>query len=211
MDEIPRLSAAFISVGSNIDPLQNVTAALIALLKKEHVVSSSTFYRTRPIGGESQPKFVNGVWQIRTALAPRQIKDYLLQPIEQSLGRQRTADKFTPRTIDLDLVLYNDLVVNEAGLMLPHPDLVRPFVHAPVRELLDRDGSGIDTSLKDRIARLLPAQSPRPGEVLVEFTKQLTRLVREAARQRTLEGSPTTPSKSEPGSPGRISRHCGRA
>lgn len=202
MDEAPNLSAAFISVGSNIDPLQNVAAALIALLKKQHVVSSSTFYQTEPIGSESQPRFVNGVWQIRTALAPQQIKDYLLQPIEQSLGRQRTADKFAPRTIDLDLVLYNDLVVNEAGLMLPHPDLVRPFVHVPVRELLDRDGSGIDASLKDKIARLLPAQSSRPGEVLAEFTKQLARLVREAARQRALQESATTPSRSEPGSPG---------
>ena len=203
MDESPGLSAAFISVGSNIDPLQNVTAALIALLKKESVVSSSTFYQTEPLGNESQPRFINGVWQIQTSLSPRQIRSQLLQPIEQSLGRRRTADKFAPRTIDLDLVLYNDLVVDEADLTLPHPDLARPFVHEPVRELLDRDGSGLDESLRDRIARLLPARSSRPGNVLVDFTKQLARLVQQAARQRMLEGSATRPSRSEPGSPGR--------
>ena len=203
MDEPPSLSVAFISVGSNIDPLQNVTAALIALLKKESVVSSSTFYQTEPLGDESQPRFVNGVWQIETALSPRQIKSRLLQPIEESLGRRRTADKFAPRTIDLDLLLYNDLVVDEADLTLPHPDLARPFVHLPVRELLDRDGSGVDANLRDRIVGLLPAHTSRPGDVLAEFTKQLARLVQQAARQRALERAATRPSRSEPGSPGR--------
>jgi 2-amino-4-hydroxy-6-hydroxymethyldihydropteridine diphosphokinase len=186
MGETSGPSVAFIAVGSNIDPQKNIAAALAALLEKARVVSSSTFYRTEPIGRENQPPFINGIWRIDSSLGPLQIKNDLLQPVEVSLGRRRTADKFAPRTIDLDLVLYDDRVCDSANLRLPHPDILRPFVHIPVRELLERDGSGIDVRLRRRIAELLPGQGAhvQPGEALPDFTTRLTRLVGTSARQR---------------------------
>ncbi|MHC4519808.1 MAG: 2-amino-4-hydroxy-6-hydroxymethyldihydropteridine diphosphokinase [Planctomycetota bacterium] len=185
MDEVCRPSVAFIAVGSNIDPQKNIAAALIALASRVRVVSSSTFYQTEPVGREDQAPFVNGVWRIDTTLEPLQIKNDLLQPVERKLGRRRTADKFTPRTIDLDLVLYDDLVLDNADLRLPHPDIVRPFVYAPVRELLECGNSGIASRLRERIARLLPgnASGPQPGEPLTDFTEQLTRLLDRSARE----------------------------
>ena len=185
MDEESRPSVAFVAVGSNIDPQKNIAAALLALVSRAWVASSSTFYRTEPVGREDQPPFVNGVWRIDTTLEPLQIKNGLLQTVERKLGRQRTADTFAPRTIDLDLVLYDDLVLDNADLRLPHPDLVRPFVCTPIRELLERDNSGIDPRLRERIAKLLPgdAPGPQPGEPLAELTEQLTRLLDQSARQ----------------------------
>ena len=128
-------SQAFIAVGSNIDPEDNIIAALILLTGRTRVKRSSTFYRTEPIGSPGQPEFVNGLWQIEAGLGPVQIRDDLLRPIEDELGRIRSADKFVPRVIDLDLVLYGDFVADNGTLKLPHPDIVRPFVHIPLMEL----------------------------------------------------------------------------
>jgi 2-amino-4-hydroxy-6-hydroxymethyldihydropteridine diphosphokinase len=187
MGETCKPSVAFVAVGSNIEPEKNIASALTALAKRVCVVASSTFYRTVPVGPEDQPPFVNGVWRVATTLDPVEIKNGILGRIEVMLGRRRTEDRFAARTIDLDLVLYNDLVVQEAELDLPHPDLVRPFVHAPVRELLDRDGADIDVELRRRIAELLPAGTSHalPGKPLVGFTERLTRLLAASAQQHT--------------------------
>ena len=168
-------SAAFISVGANIEPLQNIRAALAALQKSARVVSSSTFYRTEPVGRPHQPWFINGVWRIDTDLTASCVKTQLLGPIERQLGRRRTSDKFAARTMDLDLVLYNDLAVNERGLTLPHPDLRRSFVYVPVVELLDDMSSQRGDGLAGRMRALLPESAPpgAPGETLEGFTQQL--------------------------------------
>jgi dihydroneopterin aldolase/2-amino-4-hydroxy-6-hydroxymethyldihydropteridine diphosphokinase len=186
MGETAGQSLAFIAVGSNIEPQKNIAAALVALAKETNFVSSSTFYRTEPIGRPEQPPFINGVWQVGTTMQPEQIKSDLLCPIEAMLGRQRTADKFAPRTIDLDLVLYDDLVRNDADLKLPHPDIVRPFVHGPIRELLERDSSDLDAGLKSRIVILLPGDIPNTqlGQALPEFTQRLLALLGQSARYR---------------------------
>jgi len=186
MGETAGQSLAFIAVGSNIEPQKNIAVALVALAEEANVISSSTFYRTEPIGRSEQPPFINGVWQVGTTVQPERIRSDLLCPIEEMLGRQRTADKFAPRTIDLDLVLYDDLVRNDADLKLPHPDIVRPFVHGPIRELLERDSSDGDAGLKSRIARLLPGDIPhiQPGQALAEFTRRLISLLDQSARRR---------------------------
>ena len=172
-------SVAFFSVGANIRPESNIRAALTLLREQACVCASSTFYRTRPLQCPNQPFFVNGVWLLRTDKDPLAVRNELLRPIEDSLGRRRTADKFGPRTIDLDLILYDDLAVSDGDLTLPHPDLSRPFVCVPVLELVADCIADIGESLCDRIGRLLPRTVPalKPGEELPAFTRQLRKLL----------------------------------
>jgi len=170
---------AFVSVGSNIEPHSNVVAALKALMERVRVIASSTFYETAPIGSQAQPAFVNGVWTLRTDLAPIEIRDALLRPIEDALGRRRVADKFAPRTIDLDLILYDDLVLTDGAIRLPHGDIARPFVSVPIRELLKTGSLDVAPDLRDRISRLLdpyPAVDP-PGKLLEGLTRHLQGMI----------------------------------
>ncbi|MDI6451090.1 2-amino-4-hydroxy-6-hydroxymethyldihydropteridine diphosphokinase [Anaerobaca lacustris] len=167
-------SIAFIGVGSNVEPERNIVAALERLRDKAHVTGSSLFYRTEPIGRPDQPWFINGVWRIDTILSPTQIRSELLRPIEETLGRRRCDDKCAPRTIDLDLLLYDDFVTDG----LPHADLPRPFVCVPVRELLD-EARDIESGLRARMLALLPPQreASQPGESLYAFTSQLRQML----------------------------------
>ena len=178
MGDGSRLSIAFISVGSNIEPEQNIVAALKLLTARTDVTGSSTFYRTEPVGRTDQPMFVNGAWLIRTHLEPVLVQEQLLRPVEQMLDRRRTEDKFASRTIDLDLVLYDDLMCNEPNVRLPHPDIARPFVYSPILELLEKGTPGIEPELKNKIIGLLPQDATvRPGETLSKLTQQLQRLL----------------------------------
>ena len=127
---------AFVAAGSNIEPEANVAAALRRLMGSVRVVASSTFYQTPPLGRPEQPPFLNGVWRIATLMAPLALKHDVLRGIESALGRVRSADPYAARPIDLDLVLYGDLVVGRPELHLPDPDIrSRPFVAAPLLEL----------------------------------------------------------------------------
>ena len=179
MSEPSRLSVAFVAVGSNLEPQENIAAALRALQETLRVRASSTFYRTEPLGRRKQPDFVNGVWRIETDLGPLRVKNEVLKPVETRLGRLRTDDKFAPRKIDLDLVLYDDLVVDEVELTLPHPDIRRPFVHVPIIELLDGASDDVEPRLRAAIEALLPAARPgsTAGAPLHDFTHELRRLL----------------------------------
>jgi 2-amino-4-hydroxy-6-hydroxymethyldihydropteridine diphosphokinase len=172
-------SVAFVAVGANIRPEHNIRAALTLLREKACVLASSTFYRTRPLGRVNQPLFVNGVWLIRTDRTPLHVRDRLLQPVETKLGRRRTDDKFGPRTIDLDLILYDALTVSDGELTLPHPDLGRPFVCLPVLELLADCAADIESPVLQRIRKLVPqpTTAAKPGEELRVLTRQLRELL----------------------------------
>ncbi len=127
---------AFIAVGSNIKPEENVRAALLALAAQEQIVAISTIYRTRPEGRPDQQDFYNCVVEIRTEKTPEALKFQVLRRIENGLGRERTSDKFAPRTIDLDLMLYDDLIIETNGLVLPDPEIAsRPFLAGCLSEL----------------------------------------------------------------------------
>lgn len=173
-------SVAFVSVGANIEPQRNIRAALAALNEQTRVAGSSTFYQTEPLGRRDQPRYINGVWRIETHIRAPRVKAALLQPIEQCLGRVRTGDKYAPRTIDLDLILYEDLVIDEEELTLPHPDIARPFVYFPLVELLTEMSPEPSGDLAARMRLLLPAAVPRepPGEPLERFTQELKQLFR---------------------------------
>ncbi len=139
MAQIPHtesLSDAFVAIGSNINPRDNIPRALTMLNAYLPVAAISNFYKTAAVGPSAQPDFFNGVVKIRTAHQPREIKFDILRKIEERLGRVRSADKFAPRTIDLDLILCGTLVIDEPGLVLPDQAIRHyPFVAIPLREL----------------------------------------------------------------------------
>jgi 2-amino-4-hydroxy-6-hydroxymethyldihydropteridine diphosphokinase len=160
----------FVGVGSNIEPYSNVKSALVALHGTVGVRALSTFYRTPPLDRPGDPPFVNGVVELGDVLAPLQLKQ-LLRRTEEGLGRQRGPDRNAPRTVDLDLLLYGDLVCNSDELRLPHPTILeRPFVAVPLLELapdLVIPGSG--ATLRSLVATI----SPYPMEPLPDLTDEL--------------------------------------
>ena len=127
---------AYIAVGSNIEPQDNILNALIALKTYVTITAISNFYRTSPVGKREQPEFINGVVKIKTNFKPRLLKFDVLRNIEKCLGRVRSIDKYTPRTIDLDLILYGSLVIDEPDFHLPDPIIrLYPFVAVPLLEI----------------------------------------------------------------------------
>lgn len=130
------IHTAYVALGSNLgDKEGNVRHALVLL--KEHgveVVKASTFICTEPYGVTDQPQFLNGVCEVRTSLEPLELLRTLLE-IEQEMGRVRVRH-WGERNIDLDLLLYEDVVMNTPELILPHPDMQnRDFVLLPLAEI----------------------------------------------------------------------------
>lgn len=130
------MKRAFIGIGSNIDPAKNVSAALRALAAEVRVIKISTIYQTAPEHGLDQPSFYNGVALIETDLPPETLKFQVLRKIEASLGRKRTADKNAVRTIDLDLLIYDDLILKTPGLEIPDPGIsCRAVLTIPLNDI----------------------------------------------------------------------------
>ena len=128
---------AFVGLGSNLaDPAVQVSQALDALdsLPQTRVLRRSSLYRSAPVGYLDQPDFINAVAQVETELAPHALLDTLLA-LEQECGRTREF-RNAPRTLDLDVLLYDDLVHHEHGLTIPHPQMhLRAFVLQPLLEI----------------------------------------------------------------------------
>lgn len=128
---------AFVAIGSNLaDSAQQVLTAFdaIAALPRTSLQARSTLYLTAPVGYADQPDFINAVVHIHTKLPPQRLLLALLE-IEERLGRQRTF-RNAPRVIDLDVLLYNDIQINDVGLTLPHPRMhERAFVLVPLIEI----------------------------------------------------------------------------
>lgn len=131
------LKRVFLGIGSNIDPEQNITNALVHLSKHVSISGISMFYRTKPLLRKNQDEYLNGVWQISTSTSPGELKFNVLRMIEEELHRRRGSDSYAPRTIDLDILLYADLVIDEENLTIPDPDVCkRPFIAFPLFELV---------------------------------------------------------------------------
>jgi 2-amino-4-hydroxy-6-hydroxymethyldihydropteridine diphosphokinase len=100
-----------IGIGSNIEPEQNIAAALFYLRQEHEMISVSELVRTSPIGIPDQPDFLNGAAKIFTTLGITEFQRYLKE-VEDRLSRDRTAPKFGPRTIDLDIVKWDGEIIN---------------------------------------------------------------------------------------------------
>ena len=127
----------YVGLGSNLgDREEHLRSAIesLAKLPDTSVLRVSSMYDTEPVGLEDQPNFLNAVAQLDTGLTARQLL-WNLQLVEKRLGRVRS-QKWGPRTIDLDLLLFGDLIVDEPELQVPHPELTRrSFVLVPLVEL----------------------------------------------------------------------------
>jgi 2-amino-4-hydroxy-6-hydroxymethyldihydropteridine diphosphokinase len=124
---------AYVGLGSNLGDREALIRRAAELIG---AVRLSRLIETEPWGYENQPMFVNAVAEIETTLSPRQLLDQLLD-VERRLGRERVGRQWGPRTIDLDLLLFGDEVIDEPGLVVPHPHLLRRrFVLEPLAELV---------------------------------------------------------------------------
>lgn len=130
------MARAFIGIGSNIEPEKNVRAAIRSLAQQTRVTGISMVYCTDALDRPKQPYYFNCVVEIETEAPPAEVKHGLLRAIENNLGRKRTEDKYAPRTIDLDLIVYGDLAMDTEGIRLPDPEILeRPFLAIPLFEL----------------------------------------------------------------------------
>lgn len=127
----------FIGIGANLDdPLTQVTRALreLAELPETALIAASPLYRSPPLGPPGQPDYVNAVAELSTSLAPHALLDEL-QGLERAHHRVR-AERWGPRTLDLDLLLYGEAVIDDERLTVPHPGIAsRAFVLLPLVDL----------------------------------------------------------------------------
>ncbi|MDT8421537.1 MAG: 2-amino-4-hydroxy-6-hydroxymethyldihydropteridine diphosphokinase [Desulfuromonadales bacterium] len=128
----------FLGLGANLgQPLEQLQEArkLLSRHRCIDITASSPLYRTPALGGPAgQPDYGNAVLQLTTSLPPRELLDCCLE-IEAACGRTRTA-RWAPRTLDIDLLFYGQTLIEEPGLVLPHPRLhVRHFVLLPLADL----------------------------------------------------------------------------
>ena len=149
---------AYIGIGSNLcTPGKNCIEAIekISSTKDIKIISRSSFYQTEPIGRVQQGWFVNSSIKIKTDLSPMNLLSALLN-IESVMGRTRK-EKWGPRLIDLDLLLYGNVVLKNKGITLPHPEIQnRKFVLTPMSEIAE---NLIHPTLKKTIKTLLQESS----------------------------------------------------
>jgi len=132
------MQRAYIGLGSNLaTPLLQLRSALDALraLPQSSVVAHSSFYISDPLGPADQPRYVNAVAALDTGLSPLALLD-VLQTIELEQGRTRKAERWGPRTLDLDILLFGNLHIDEPRLTVPHYHMhARAFVLYPLAEI----------------------------------------------------------------------------
>jgi len=131
------MSTSFICIGTNLgDLLKNIENAISEIAKQCKILSRSSIYETEPWGVTDQPNFLNAVIKVETKLEPLELLDFLLN-IEAKLGLDRTKkQKWGPRIIDLDILLYNKRELQSDRLTIPHPRMKeRAFVLIPLYEI----------------------------------------------------------------------------
>ena len=167
------MARAFIGIGSNIEPAENVWAAIRSLAQKTHLVGISMVYCTDALDRPEQPPYYNCVVEIETEAPPAEVKHGILRTIENDLGRKRTEDKYAPRTIDLDLIVYGDLTMDAEGIKLPDPEILeRPFLAIPLFELApDMVLAGYGLRIGE-IAAKLPQDGMKPLKDYVKLLRK---------------------------------------
>lgn len=194
------MNRVYLSLGSNLGSRQgNILQALQYIQTRTSIKKVSSFYETEPVGYPDQPKFLNSVCYLETELSPAEML-YFLKWIEKRMGR-RESFRNAPRPIDLDILLFNDLVFADETLRIPHPriqerafvlaplaeiapDLVHPVLETTIRELLKRiDQKGIqrvERSLKVRLEHdvqngkpTVPVSLSRAGVTNLQRTIQI--------------------------------------
>jgi len=127
------MSEAWLGIGSNVDPRRNVRIAIEALNRRFEQAQFSPIYQSRAVGFDGDD-FINLVAKISTQLDPFELRDWL-RDLEDRHGRRRNVPKFSDRVLDVDILLYDDLVMDDEGLTLPRPEILH-FAHV-LRPLAD--------------------------------------------------------------------------
>ncbi|UHD18336.1 2-amino-4-hydroxy-6-hydroxymethyldihydropteridine diphosphokinase [Thiocapsa bogorovii] len=152
--------AVWIGLGSNLqEPERQIESAIgeLAALPETRLRAASRLYRTAPVGPLGQPDYINAAVRLETRLAPQALLAELHR-IELAHGRRRDGTRWGPRILDLDILVYGDLSLDEPGLTIPHPEMARrAFVLVPLADIAPPDlavpGVGILVELLERCAR----------------------------------------------------------
>ena len=157
-------STVYLSLGSNIgDRAENLNAAIDRLRAVGEIVQVSSFYETEPVEFAAQAWFLNCVIALDTEKTPQELLASILD-IEQQMGRRR-AQKKGPRVIDIDILLFGNLIVDEPGLTIPHPAMhERRFVLEPLAEIApDVRHPALDRTIQELRDALPPGQTVKPA------------------------------------------------
>ena len=130
------MNFAYLSLGSNVDRERNLPEAVRRLAVQGRIVAASPVYETQAIGNLDDPSYFNAAVILETELSPAELKQQVLQPLEHLLGRQRTSDPNAPRTIDVDISLFNDEVLTLGKRRVPDPEiLLYPHIAVPLADV----------------------------------------------------------------------------
>jgi len=150
------MSDVYIGLGSNVgDRLSNINKAIELLDSNADITVEkiASFYETKPVGYLNQPDFINTAVKITTGLTPRRLLE-VTKSIEERLRREHTV-KWGPRTIDLDILLFDDITMDEPHLRLPHPEIKnRAFVLVPLAEIAGSIKHKSGNTIREMLAKL---------------------------------------------------------
>ena len=173
------VNTAYLSLGSNIEPETNIKAAVAMLARLTELVAVSSVWETQPVGLLNQPNFLNAAAIILTTFSATQLKQQILRHIEHTLGRTRQGNKNGPRTIDIDIMLFNNQILTVGARSIPDIEVLeRPFVaillaelapdyiHPQTGQTLQEIAGGFEASRQNM--RLCPAITQALKQLVVE-------------------------------------------
>jgi 2-amino-4-hydroxy-6-hydroxymethyldihydropteridine diphosphokinase len=151
------MTTVFIAIGSNLnDPVAQATHGIEAVksLPKSRFICSSSLYSSSPMGPQNQPDYINAVVEIETELTPLELLD-CTQTIELEQGRVRKDERWGPRTLDLDIILFGNEIINNERLVIPHYGMtIREFVLYPLAEIAPNLILPDETDLSDLLKQV---------------------------------------------------------
>lgn len=174
------MNRVLVALGSNIDSERNMRKAIRLLASYCQLAAVSPVYETKPVGKTEQPNFLNAAALVETDLTAAELKTRVLQVIERKLGRVRTEDKNAPRTIDLDIALFGEQVIDHGRRHIPDPDTLKhPHIAVPLADLAPTMRHPEDGRTLQQIAQSLPSSglAARPDVVL--WPKTVDKLIKE--------------------------------
>ncbi len=131
-----RANLAYLSLGSNIAPERNLPAAVHRLAEYGRVAAISSVWESPPAGFDGQPDYLNAAVLLETSLSAQELRETAIAEVEAALGRVRTGNKNAPRTIDIDIMLFNCDTLRVGRRRIPDPEVLeRPFVAIPLAEI----------------------------------------------------------------------------
>ena len=167
------MNRVFIALGSNVNSGHNMREAVRRLSSRCRLLAVSPVYETAPVGKTDQPNFLNAAALIETELTAAELKADVLQVIEQELGRVRMEDRNAPRTIDLDISLFNDEVFDMGQRHIPDPEILTyPHIAVPLADLAPHQHHPETGQTLKEIAQDLPTSGLVRRRDIVLWRKQ---------------------------------------